>query len=92
MEVFRNLWRRKLRAVLTIGGIVMGIFALTTMGSMAEHFNLLIDGGITYYSDSIQIADDQSAGSIMGGGYMALSTIDQIRGVDGVAAAFPSVG
>src|SRR5947207_548087 len=39
MEILRNLARRKLRSVLTISGIVIGIFALTTMGAMAEHMN-----------------------------------------------------
>ncbi len=45
MEVLRNLWRRKPRTILTISGIVMGIFALTIMGSMAEHFSFLLQGG-----------------------------------------------
>ena len=39
MEIVRNLGRRKLRSGLTV--IVIGIFALTTMGAMAEHFNAL---------------------------------------------------
>ncbi|HXZ98762.1 MAG TPA: FtsX-like permease family protein, partial [Candidatus Binatia bacterium] len=85
VETFRNLWRRKLRAVLTISGIVMGIFALTTMGAMAEHFNVLLAGGITYYGNSIQVADDN------GGGYLAVSSLAEIAKVKGVAEAFPSV-
>ena len=35
MDSLRNLSRRKLRSSLTISGIVIGIFALTTMGAMA---------------------------------------------------------
>ena len=35
MEILRNLARRKLRSTLTVLGIVIGIFALTTMGAMA---------------------------------------------------------
>jgi len=35
MEILRNLARRKLRSTLTILGIVIGIFALTTMGALA---------------------------------------------------------
>ena len=90
MEIVRNLWQRKLRSVLTISGILMGIFALTTMGSMAQHFNVLLQGGITYYGNSVQVADEN--GGTFTSGYMSLSTLDEIRGVDGVAAAFPTVG
>jgi putative ABC transport system permease protein len=90
MEIVRNLWQRKLRSVLTISGILMGIFALTTMGSMAQHFNVLLQGGITYYGNSVQVADEN--GGTFTSGCMSLSTLDEIRGVDGVAAAFPTVG
>lgn len=89
MEIARNLWRRKLRTILTVSGIVMGIFALTTMGSLAEHFNTLLDGGVTYYSSSIQVADDKSSG--FGGGFMSTDTFYRIREVPGVTAAGPIV-
>ena len=91
MEVLRNLWRRKLRTILTVSGIVMGIFALTTMGSLAEHFNVLLDGGVTYYGTSIQVSDDKSNGGF-GGGFMSLDTLYRVRQVDGVVAAGPTVG
>jgi putative ABC transport system permease protein len=89
MEIARNLWRRKLRTILTVSGIVMGIFALTTMGSLAEHFNTLLAGGITYYSSSIQVADDKSGS--FGSGFMSLDSLYRIRQVNGVAAAGPVV-
>jgi len=47
--------RRKLRSTLTVLGIVIGIFALTTMGAMAEHFNALLDGGVRYFGSSITV-------------------------------------
>jgi len=90
MEIFRNLWRRKLRTTLTVTGIVMGIFALTTMGAMAEHFDALIAGGITYYSSTVMVSDANSGGAF-GGGYMALSTLSQIQRVEGVRAVSPVV-
>src|SRR5207245_535912 len=90
MEILRNLWRRKLRSTLTITGIVMGILALTTMGAMAEHFNALLDGGVTYFGSNIQVGDDKRGG--FGGGLLQLSTLDVVRQVDGVAAASPTVG
>jgi putative ABC transport system permease protein len=88
MEVFRNIWRRKLRSILTISGIVIGVLALTTMGALAENFNALLDGGVTYFGSSIQVGppDGQSAS------LLALSKIDEIKQIDGVAAVFPGYG
>jgi putative ABC transport system permease protein len=83
MEILRNLTRRKLRSTLTILGIVIGIFALTTMGSMAEHFNALIDGGVAYFGSSIQVGAPDGQASIL-----PVSKVDEIKRVDGVAAAF----
>jgi putative ABC transport system permease protein len=90
MEILRNLWRRKVRTILTVSGIVMGIFALTTMGSLAEHFNVLLGGGITYYGGSVQVTDDRSSGSF-GAGAMSLATVGQIQHVSGVRAAGPNI-
>lgn len=91
MELLRNLWRRKLRSILTITGIFMGIVALTTMGAMAEHFNSLIDGGVTYFGGAIQVADAKSGGSFGGGGFMLLSKADELAKVDGVQAVTPGI-
>jgi len=90
VEILRNLWRRKLRTILTITGIVMGIFALTTMGSMAEHFNALLDGGVTYFSSTIRVADDKSS-SFGPGGFLTLDKLAEIGRVDGVAHVSPSM-
>jgi putative ABC transport system permease protein len=88
VEILRNIWRRKLRSVLTISGIVIGVLALTTMGALSENFNALLDGGVKYYSSSIQVGppDGQSAS------LLPLSKIDEIKQVPGVAAAFPGYG
>jgi putative ABC transport system permease protein len=84
MEIFRNISRRKLRSFLTISGIVIGVLALTTMGAIAENFNALIDGGIKYFGANVQVGapDGQSAA------LLPISKIDEIKKVDGVAAAF----
>jgi NarL family two-component system response regulator LiaR len=44
MNMLQNIFRRRLRAFLTIFGITIGVFALVVMGSMAEKINLLVDG------------------------------------------------
>ncbi len=84
MEFFRNIGRRKLRSTLTISGIVIGVFALTTMGALAENFNALIDGGVRYFGGSIQVgAPDGQAAAVL-----PISKIDEIKKVEGVEAAF----
>lgn len=91
MEIIRNLLRRKLRSILTITGIVMGILALTTMGALAEHFNSLLDGGVKYFGGNINVGDDKSGSGGFGGGLLEVSKIREIEAVDGVAAAAASV-
>ena len=89
MEIIRNVTRHKLRSFLTIAGIVIGVLALTTMGAMAENFNALLDGGVKYFSSSIQVGppDGQQSASLL-----PISKVDEIKKVDGVAAAFPTYG
>src|SRR6266511_5733255 len=55
------------------------------MGALAENFNALIDGGVKYFGGSIQVGppDGQAAN------LLPMSKIDEIKKVDGVAAAFP---
>jgi len=84
MELLRNIWRRKLRSTLTISGIVIGVFALTTMGALAENFNALIDGGVKYFGGSIQVGPPDGQAAAL----LPVSKIDEIRKVEGVQAAF----
>ena len=90
MEIIRNLTRRKLRNFLTISGIVIGVLALVTMGSLAEKFNALLAGGATYFGSNIQIADDSSSAGF-GSGFMPIGKVDEVAAVDGVAAAFAGI-
>src|SRR5712692_9704268 len=85
-EIFRNLTRRKLRSILTISGIVIGIFALTTMGARSERFNQQLNAGVQYYGSNVQVgAPDQQRT-----GLLPLSKMDEIKSVQGVAAVFPT--
>jgi putative ABC transport system permease protein len=90
MEILRNLWRRKLRNILTISGIAIGILAFSTMGAMAEKNNKLIDGGVRYFSDHVTVGDSTSGQ--FGGGLIQTDKVDKVRNVDGVAAVFASAG
>src|SRR5260370_14174404 len=85
VEILRNLARRKLRSGLTISGIVIGIFALTTMGAMASHFNALLSGGVQYAGSSISVGPPTGQQAAL----LPLTTIDQLKAVEGVDAVFP---
>jgi len=84
-EILRNLMRRKVRSGLTISGIVIGIFALTTMGALAEHFNSLLNVGVQYSGTSIGV----KAPAEQANGLLPLSKADELRRVPGVAAVYP---
>jgi len=84
-EIFRNLMRRKVRSALTISGIVIGIFALTTMGALAEHFNSLLNVGVQYSGSAIGV----KAPAEQANGLLPLSKRDELAGVPGVAAVYP---
>jgi putative ABC transport system permease protein len=89
VNILRNIFRRKLRAFLTIFGIIIGVFALVVMGSMAEKINLLVDGGTRYYADKVTVSDAS------GGAYadlpLSVDKIKEIESVPGVAVASASV-
>jgi len=87
MEIVRNVFRHKLRSSLTILGILIGVLALTTMGALAENFNALIAGGVTYYSSNIQVGAPDGQASIL-----PIGKIDEIKNVEGVQAAFGGYG
>ena len=55
-EILRNMGRRKLRTGLTITGIVIGILALTVMGSMSEYFSGLIDNAVNLLGTNIVVS------------------------------------
>jgi putative ABC transport system permease protein len=87
MEVFRNIGRRRLRSALTISGIAIGIFALTVMGAMAEHYNSLLDGGVKYFGSNVQVSDGSGSGSSL----LPTTKANEIERVRGVRAAIPSI-
>jgi putative ABC transport system permease protein len=83
-EILHNLTRRKVRSALTISGIVIGIFALTTMGALAEHFNSLLDTGVRYAGTTIPV----TAPNGQQPAFLPLSKRDEIARVPGVAAVY----
>jgi ABC-type lipoprotein release transport system permease subunit len=89
VEILRNITRRKLRSFLTISGIVIGVLALTTLGSMAEHFSALVRANVDYFGDRIPV--ESQATSLNSTGFLSLSKAGEIAKVEGVAAVFPDI-
>ncbi|MEO8246338.1 MAG: ABC transporter permease [Chloroflexota bacterium] len=89
-EAVHNILRRPLRTFLTILGIVIGVFALTVMGALAEKLNVLVDGGDEYFRTRIFVFDEGAAS-----GFQAASRpitrdiVERIEALDGVDRATP---
>lgn len=90
IRLLKNIFRRKLRAFLTIFGISIGVFALVVMGALAEKLTLLVDGGMKYYADKVVV----SAPTAFAGLYstpLKKSILREIEHTEGVARASASV-
>jgi putative ABC transport system permease protein len=84
VQILRNVFRRKLRVMLTIFGITIGVLALVVMGSMAEKINLLVSGGTRYYSDKVTVAPEGS-NFMISSGPLSISKLPEVKKVPGVA-------
>jgi putative ABC transport system permease protein len=86
------MWRRKGRTLLTIFGIVVGIFALTVLGGMATRMNQQMGGMKGYVANKIMVeSPDVTAGlepgmSMSGMKFVEMSKIPEIEKVPGVKA------
>ncbi len=85
MRALRSVFRRKLRAFLTIFGIAIGVFALIVMGAMAEKLTLLVDGGAEYYKDKVIVSESDLVS--LSPSPMSIDRISEVEAVKGVAKA-----
>ena len=85
--MLRTLMRRKLRTLLTVLGITVGIWALLVMSAMANKLTTLVDGGSTYFENKIVISD--ATNPAFGFGYvpMPVEVVDAVGRVSGIAVA-----
>lgn len=90
-EVLKNMFRRKVRTLLTIFGISIGILALVVMGAMAEKITKLVSGGTDYYSDKVIVSGE--GGISFGYGALPLTPekMDEIAKIEGVKAVSATV-
>ncbi len=90
-ESWRNLWRRKLRASLTILGIGVGVLALTVMGAMSEKLNQLAGGALRYFGTRVVVESRANVPGQILGQPLSVSVAEEVRQLSGVGAAFPQV-
>ncbi len=88
MQMIRNLARRKLRTVLTVTGITIGIWALVVFSSMANKVDALVGGGKDYYAGKIVVTVGGFGG--LGGQPLPLTAVDEISSIDGVDVVVPA--
>ena len=89
-EAISNIWRRPLRTALTILGIVIGVFALTVMGALAEKLNVLVDGGDEYFRTRIFVFDEGAASGFQASARpITRDLVEEIGDLDGVDRATP---
>lgn len=82
------MWRRKMRTLLTVFGIAIGVLALVVMGSMAEKLNTQAEEGVKYYQDKIQVSSDTSS---MLPAPLKITTSDEISQISGVDYVSPVI-
>jgi len=86
-EILRNLGRHKLRTGLTTFGIIIGIFALTVMGSMTEYFSTMLDNALKHGGSSIGV----TANTREGAKPLSTSTVRRLRRLPGAKEVIPTV-
>jgi putative ABC transport system permease protein len=91
MRLLRQLARRKLRTILTILGITIGIWALVLFGSMANKINGLVSGASATYEGKVAVTDASNSTIGLGISPMRITVVESVRAVDGVAAAVPEI-
>ncbi len=89
--MLRTLMRRKLRTLLTVLGITVGIWALMVMSAMANKLTALVDGGSSYFDNKIVVSDATNPAFGFGHVPMPVDVVDRVAQVPGIAVAAPRV-
>lgn len=92
----RNLWRRKLRTILTIVGVMVGTTAIVTMVSLGIGMNESLDAMISSMGDLTVITLNENAYTmdkdgnyINGQNTLNDELVEKIKALDGVVAVMP---
>lgn len=89
-EALRNIRRRRIRTVLTVLGISIGIIALTVMGSLSEFINRMVQVTLEDARGVVQVNPKFAFGP-PGSGAISLETQEQIRNMPEVDKVMPFV-
>lgn len=85
----RDLARQPARTALTIAGITIGIFALTVLGAMAEHFRSLVEDAEAYVGGTIRVVTKTNAKGENPG--ITEEDIARVRAIRGVRGTTPTL-
>lgn len=91
MRLLRNIFRRRMRAFLTIFGITIGVLALVVMGAMSEKLTLLVNGGIEYYKGKVTVSEAGESG-FYGTTPINVRKVAELERIEGVARASAQLG
>ena len=94
MRVIRDIFRRRLRSLLTVSGVAVGVFALVVLGAMAEKANVTLETSGDYYEGKVTLVEQKSASALgysNGNRPLTVAKLDEVRKIDGVVDVAPQV-
>lgn len=89
-EALRNINRRRVRTILTVLGISIGIIALIVMGSLSEFMNRMVEVSVQDAREIINVQPKFSLGA-PGSGTISIQTQERIRSMPEVMKSIPFV-
>jgi putative ABC transport system permease protein len=87
---FKNILRQRTRTILTTLGILIGIGAIVSLGSVAEGLDIAIQSGLELTAGKITVMEADTGVFGMGGEFDQ-TDIDVIMGVSGVKEVVPII-
>lgn len=94
MQLIRDIFRRRLRSLLTVTGIAIGVFAIVVLGAMAEKASVTLESNGEYYADKVTIVEERGASALGFGNAnrpLTVDKLDELRDFEGVRAVVPQV-
>jgi putative ABC transport system permease protein len=94
MNLLRDVFRHRARAILTISGVAVGVFALVVIGAVAENQNVYVERLVGYYDDTIIVIEEEDANFVRmasGNRPLSMAKMDELRAQPGVRSVSPQV-
>ena len=87
--IFRNLLRRRTRTLLSVLGIAVGVAAIVSMTALSEGFASGFDKAFTSNRADLIVSEKEAIVAFLSS--IDASTVDEIRGIRGVAEAHGTI-